>query len=103
MSSFDLYGFKVKVDQALEKVKLILDNTRNPQTAHDVMHEYNDKFVLASSLTDSYIAASMNVLQTFGLSAEILAKLSNLNQSKAISLRFSSEERCVFDRKETRV
>lgn len=39
MSSFDEYRFRSKVDEALKKVRKVLDNTRDPKLAADVPHK----------------------------------------------------------------
>lgn len=47
------------VTLALETVKRLLDNTREPVFAGDVRHEYSDKYLLAEFLTLSAIGTSL--------------------------------------------
>lgn len=53
-------SFKARVDNALQKVRTILDNTRNPQYASDVKHEYQDKYLLVEFLTNSDLSSLLN-------------------------------------------
>jgi hypothetical protein len=53
MSGFNEYAFRANVDQALVKIKTILDNTRNPQLPAEVAHEYTDKYLLAEFITNT--------------------------------------------------
>jgi hypothetical protein len=41
------WSFRNRVSAALQELKTVLDNTRNPVLAEDVPHEYSDKFLLA--------------------------------------------------------
>ena len=75
---------------------------RHPAYPGDVPHEYNDKYVLAEFLTSTCLAAEINALEYLGLSADHLQQLREWSAEKAVTLRFSTEERCAFDRKETR-
>jgi hypothetical protein len=94
--------FRSKVDQALVVVKQILDNNRNPVVASDVHHEYQDKFILATSLTNTTLAAVVNCLQAVGMTPEMFKTLSDLSSTKTITLRLKATEKCVFDRKEVK-
>lgn len=59
---YDEYKFKQRVNKALEQIKTILDNTRAPQYATEVHHEYEDKYILSEFLANSTIAAHINNL-----------------------------------------
>lgn len=41
--NFDENRFKRQVDAALQRIKTVLENTRNPQYPADVAHRYDDK------------------------------------------------------------
>lgn len=62
-NSFDEAVFKSRVSSALDRVRTILDNTRTPQYAADVSHEYSDKYLLAEYLTQSAVAAHHTTLE----------------------------------------
>eukprot|EP00292_Cryptomonas_paramecium_P026938 CAMPEP_0113686284 /NCGR_PEP_ID=MMETSP0038_2-20120614/15196_1 /TAXON_ID=2898 /ORGANISM="Cryptomonas paramecium" /LENGTH=55 /DNA_ID=CAMNT_0000606573 /DNA_START=113 /DNA_END=276 /DNA_ORIENTATION=+ /assembly_acc=CAM_ASM_000170 len=47
MSGFNEDYFRQKLDAAVQRVRQVLDNTRNPVFASDVPHRYEDKFFLA--------------------------------------------------------
>ena len=103
MSQYSEMEFRRTMDQALEKVKTVLENTKHPRAAKDVQHTYNDKYLLAEFLTNTYIAAVLNVLETVGLSVEGVRQLVEWSKGKkSVSLRFSAEERTVFARETTR-
>jgi hypothetical protein len=43
-------NFEKKVSNALQNVKSVLSNTRDPQLPKDVSHAYDDKFALVECL-----------------------------------------------------
>jgi hypothetical protein len=63
---------------------------------------FADKFGLAEFLTNAACASLMNTLEALGLTEKQLKKLISWAESRTVSLRLSGEERCVFDREETR-
>jgi hypothetical protein len=100
---YNEHEFRRTLDRALEKVKTVLDNTKHPQAAKDVQHTYDDKYLLAEFLTNTFIAAALNVLETIGLSVEGVKKLVEWSKGKrSVSLRFGAEERTSFVKEETR-
>jgi hypothetical protein len=102
MSHFDDYQFRQKVDRALNKVKTILHNARNPEYAADVPHSYDDKFGLAEFLTNAALAAESNVLEALGLTEKNLKKMVEWAKSRSVTLRLKATESWAFDREETR-
>jgi hypothetical protein len=102
--SYSEYAFRQTLNRALEKVKTVLENTKYPQHAADVPHTYNDKYLLAEFLTNTSIAAVLNVLETVGLSVEGVSKLVEWSkaQQRSVSLRLSAEERTTFVKETTR-
>lgn len=102
LSPFVEHKFQARVNKALEKVKTILDNTRNPQYPADVHHEYEDKFILSDFLTTSAIAALLNNLEYLGISEKPLQQLREWAKTKNVTLRLKAEESTKFLRKDTR-
>lgn len=95
--------FRRQVDSALSSVRTILENARSPQLAAEVPHTYSDKYALAELLTNTTLAAVLNALEAIGVTRKSLKKLIKWTQKgKTITLRFNSEEACVYDREETR-
>jgi hypothetical protein len=87
-----------KVDSALEEVKKILDETRNPKFARDVDHRYEDKFHLANFLTNVALAAFLNTVEELGFGYEKLTELVEKSSGgvRSATLRFASEQSCTF-------
>merc|ERR1719201_2581360 len=102
MASYEVDVFHGKVQHAMERVRLLLHATRAPCFAADVHHKYEDKYVLADSMTNAAVASQLNALQALGVSREQLLQMQSWARSDAISLRFRSEERCSFVREENK-
>jgi len=89
-----------KVSKAIEEVKRILDETRNPQFFANVEdHQYDDKFALADYVVNVGLATLLNNLEVgLGLDSTKLSLLMELssNASRAITLRFVVHETCTF-------
>lgn len=102
MQAFNEVRFRARVDAALNKVKTILETSRAPQYPADVPHEYEDKYLLAESLTNSSIAALLSFLESIGLTEKQFAQLKEWNKSRSVTLRLKAEEKCKFLRKVVR-
>lgn len=102
MDSFSEYRFRAQVDAALAAIRTVLDTTRNPQYPADVAHAYTDKYLLAEFLTNTALAADLNVLEAAGLSAAQLARLKEWSASRSVTLRLRGLETCTFDKKVVR-
>ena len=102
MTSYDEQQFKIKMDAALERVRTILDNTRNPQTPADVPHRYDDKYLLAELVTTVAIASALQCLELIGLSADGLSELREWARTRSVTLRLTAKEDCTYLREETR-
>eukprot|EP01094_Clydonella_sp_ATCC50884_P007981 TRINITY_DN1724_c0_g1_i1.p1 TRINITY_DN1724_c0_g1~~TRINITY_DN1724_c0_g1_i1.p1 ORF type:complete len:931 (+),score=378.48 TRINITY_DN1724_c0_g1_i1:35-2794(+) len=98
----DEVEFRGKVDEALKSVRKILDNTRHPELATAVQHEYDDKYILAEFVVNSTLASLLNVLDALGLSDEHARQLKAWSATRAVSLALDTSFTCVFDREETR-
>ena len=93
---FDEYQFRRQVDQGLETVRRVLENTRCPTYAADSDHTYGDKYALSEFLTNSALAAQINVLERMGIDAENLRRLKEMSATRSVTLRFQSKETCAF-------
>eukprot|EP00005_Dracoamoeba_jomungandri_P004063 CAMPEP_0174252518 /NCGR_PEP_ID=MMETSP0439-20130205/1954_1 /TAXON_ID=0 /ORGANISM="Stereomyxa ramosa, Strain Chinc5" /LENGTH=954 /DNA_ID=CAMNT_0015333069 /DNA_START=71 /DNA_END=2935 /DNA_ORIENTATION=+ len=102
MAAFNESRFRNQVDRALQQVRTILDNTRHPDFPADVSHEYKDKYLLANFLTNTAFASQLTCLQSLGLSSSDLITLIEWATSRSVTLCFTAEERCKFDREVTR-
>lgn len=102
MNPYAEHQFKAKIDAALRTIRKILDNTRNPETAADVPHAYDDKYVLAEVGTHLAMASTLQCLELIGLSADGLAQLREWAKTRSVSLRLSAQESCRFVREESR-
>eukprot|EP00929_Paragymnodinium_shiwhaense_P073055 TRINITY_DN3711_c0_g1_i2.p1 TRINITY_DN3711_c0_g1~~TRINITY_DN3711_c0_g1_i2.p1 ORF type:complete len:979 (-),score=227.99 TRINITY_DN3711_c0_g1_i2:315-3251(-) len=92
-----------QVNEAVERVKLVLSAEKQPCLAADVDHRYEDKYSLAEGVTNAAIASQANCLVLLGLSKEQLMTLRAWAKIQHVSLRFKSEETCQFVREVTRV
>lgn len=92
------YIIREKIDSALDEVKKILDETRNPKFPREVDHRYEDKFYLADFLTNVALAAYLNTLEELGLGHEKLMELVEKSSKgvRSVTLRFVSEQSCTF-------
>lgn len=102
MNPYAEHQFKAKIDAALRTIRKILDNTRNPETAADVPHSYDDKYLLAEVATHLAMASTLQSLELVGLSADGLGQLREWAKTRAVSLRLSAQETCRFSREESR-
>lgn len=99
---FDESRFRRQVDSALQRIRTVLDITRAPQYPADVPHAYDDKYGLAEFLTNTAIAAELNVLDLLGVTDKHLSTMRKWVQSRSVTLRLKSEERCSFIKETTR-
>jgi hypothetical protein len=102
MDSYQETELRSRVDAALRRIRTVLDNTRNPQYPADVPHQYDDKYLLAEFLTRISVAAALQTLGSFGLTAEKLAQLREWARTRSVTLRLVAQEDCKFLREETR-
>jgi len=94
--------FESKLQKALQRVRLVLDETKQPQLAAEVHHTYQDKYLLVEYLTNSAAASQLNCLAALGLSPGQFSTLQQWAKNSSVSLQFRSEERCTFVREVTR-
>ena len=99
MEGFNESRFRAKVDEAMAKVRLILDTDKKPTLAEGVSHEYDDKYLLAELLVNSGLNALVQALDAIGVTAGQFETLHGWNATRTVTLRFKAEERCKFLRK----
>jgi hypothetical protein len=90
--------FRSQVESALDSVQRVLDVNRKPRLAEDMDHEYDDKYALAEFLTNTTIAAQMNILERMGLTEDKLKHLYDMVHvdKRSITLVFEAEDTCTF-------
>ena len=96
MNTFNEVRFKLRVEEAMRQVKTVLDNEKSPHLAEDVPHEYQDKYLLAEFLTNTAIAAHVNVLDILGLTSEKLTQLKAWSKTRSVTLQLDVTETCEF-------
>jgi hypothetical protein len=62
MQDYDDLRFRSQVDLALKRIKMLLDNERNPQYPADVFHQYDDKYLLVDFITNRYKTMNLYVI-----------------------------------------
>ncbi|CAE7683490.1 TRPT1 [Symbiodinium sp. CCMP2592] len=92
----------VSTKAALERVRVILDATKDPQAAGDVHHQYEDKYLLVEGVTNAAVASQLNCFGALGLTLQHVQKLQDWSKDKVVSLQFRAEEACRYLREETR-
>lgn len=101
MNAYQQHRFLHNMENAKKSMILILDNTRQPRLPAETAHTYLDKFLVAEFTTFSACAATLVALESLQLSVEQLAQLRDWSRERSVTLRFQSEEHCVFlDKKE---
>lgn len=101
-TAFHASQFQAHVQKALESVERILDVERHPRLAEDVDHQYDDKYALAEFLTNTTIAAEMNIFERMGLSEGKLSHLYNVVKAdkRTVTICFQAEDSCTFQKEQ---
>ncbi|KAJ3171598.1 hypothetical protein HDU88_007678 [Geranomyces variabilis] len=91
------------LQEALTRIRLILDSTRNPVRPSDVPHHYADKYHLADFLTNAAFNAHLTCLAFLGWNEEAWQLVRDWaaappDSRTGVLLRFESEEVCEFVR-----
>lgn len=63
-----------------------------------MQHKYPDKYALADAMTNTALAADLNVFELLGLTPASLRKLKDASATRSITLRLKAEETCEFVR-----
>jgi len=101
---FDEGRFRQCVDQAVVRVRSILDDTRSPTYPADVPHSYDDKFGLAEFVANTSITAVVQCFQQLGLTDAILARTIDevQKQQRYVTLRLEVARTCSYVGEATR-
>eukprot|EP00439_Symbiodinium_sp_Y106_P037021 s2962_g4.t1 len=102
MEAFAEGRVEQRLQAALERVRVILDATKDPQAAGDVHHQYEDKYLLVEGVTNAAIASQLNSFGALGLTMQHVQKLQEWSKEKVVSFQFIAEEACSYLREETR-
>jgi hypothetical protein len=102
MESYREHELEAKVDAALQRIRTVLDNTKNPRSAADVPHRYDDKYLLAEVLTRVAAASLLQCLEVVGLNASHLSTMREWARTRSVTLRLAAHEDCGFLREESR-
>ncbi|KAJ9460387.1 hypothetical protein DIPPA_02834 [Diplonema papillatum] len=87
-----------RLQQGLSEAKKLFDTARSFEPAGDVRHTYTDKFLLAEHLTRSCVLAQLQILRELGVTSGTLRQLQTWHcEKQAVTLRFSSHERCFLE------
>lgn len=97
-TAYDEKQFHTLVNKALQSVEKILDVNRSPRIAEDQDHKYDDKYALTEFLTNTAIAAQMNILERMGLTEAKLKRLIDIVnvENRSVTVCFEAEDSCTF-------
>lgn len=97
------------VEKALQVVKALLENQRNPCLSSKVPHTYNDKYILSTFLTNNAISSLLFTLgftsnndNNNSINNNIFKQLKDWSLKRSVTLRFRVSEECKFLKKEIR-
>ena len=102
MEEYNTARFNSKLSNALSSIRTILDNTRSPENPEDIGHSYADKYALVEFIINSTIASHIEAWQFLGFTKENVKKMKTWALEKSVTIRFTSEHRCKFNRKKER-
>ena len=97
-TAFHEEQFRELVKKALDSVQKILNVNRNPRIAQDMDHQYDDKYALAEFLTNTTIAAQINIVERMGLSEEKFRRLHDMVHvdKRSVTICFEAQDTCSF-------
>eukprot|EP00927_Polykrikos_kofoidii_P020870 TRINITY_DN19962_c0_g1_i1.p1 TRINITY_DN19962_c0_g1~~TRINITY_DN19962_c0_g1_i1.p1 ORF type:complete len:1064 (-),score=203.76 TRINITY_DN19962_c0_g1_i1:273-3464(-) len=99
---YNACNFERNVENALESVRRVLSAEKRAVIAAKVHHQYDDKYLLAESLINTAIASQLHALSRLGLKQDVLKSIVEWSRSRSVTLECCVEERCSFNRKETK-
>lgn len=102
MLGYDEHRFRAQVNDAVNRIRTILHQLRQPTFPADVFHQYDDKYLMVDFLTNTALASQIHCLELIGLDAKVLETLKEWSKNRSVSVRLSAEEKCVFERKKKR-
>jgi hypothetical protein len=97
---FDEERFREKVEAALAGAKQVLESVRTPTFPADVDHRYDDKYQLAAVLTNTALAAQLNVLERIGVNEATLERFKSTAATRSVTLRLRCTETCDYEREQ---
>lgn len=83
--------FEQNLNQAVATVKTILERTKVPTFPSTLHHQYDDKFLLAETISNSALAAHLNCLEQFGLGQQKLQEVLKRAENRSVTLRLKFE------------
>ena len=90
-----------EIKDAIIKIKEILGNTRNPISAADIEHTYDDKYSIAAWSTSLSCIGLLNTLEMIGVTPDILEKYRQHHvNGKVVNMQFYNKPSATFLRKE---
>ena len=108
MDIYNEHVFRLRVQEALDQLRLVLHSAKTFALPEDTPHSYADKYIVTNTISSIMIMAVFNLLLEVGLKENILETLlswvntSESSRSSEVSLRFESNEHCIFDKETTR-
>lgn len=87
-----------EVAKALQKIERLIDTTRNPRLIDaNVDHTYDDKFLVAETLTNTSLATIKTCMEHLGFATDHWHQCMEwIQQNKPVTLRFQATESCTF-------
>jgi hypothetical protein len=98
MDSYSEQRFRSTIDNALQRVRTVLENNRSPQIPANVSHTYegtqfvvpylffslttSDKYLLAELLTNTALGAQVNSFEFLGLTAKNIDQILEWGQNR---------------------
>ena len=100
--SWNIDRFRSQVNSALVHVRRVLDSNKNPSFPSETQHQYEDKYILVEILSKLAISSTLNSLLSLGINESQLREFVIWCESRSVSLRLKSTEKCSFLRETKR-
>ena len=90
-----------RFNKAIRFAKDVLGTNVELNKPDEVSHSYNDKYLLAEHLANSFITCQLNCLLSIGFTQEHLKTMYDwaINEKQVVSVEFISNETCSFIKK----
>ncbi len=76
-SQFNEHRFRLRVDSALNRVRQLLDNHRNPVYASEIHHAYTDEYTLTEMMVMLALTSFTQTLGVIGFSKDQIRTMVN--------------------------
>lgn len=94
---------RLSIEEAVNKLKGLLQTQRDLVLPHQHQHTYEDKFLLMESVVNCTVARWISIMKLLGMSDEVFNQaLEIVMAKKLIKLRAVVKEECKFVREETK-